>query len=253
MQTEHVDQGSEPFGRVHLAQFYGANERLLVANVADFFAEGLAAGNGALIVADPKRNAAVLEELARVMPDRAFGANVVTLDASGALGSFMLAGRPDRALFDRTIGDRARALSAAGHFRAYGEMVGLLWLTGQRLAAITLEDFWNDLQSSIHFDLFCGYPIDVLRPEFQIGSVRELVLSHTSLISAIPDGFEGAIERAMHDVLGPKATGLRLVGRSIPEVSATLPYAERTALWLRNKLPRYADEILAKARQYCAD
>jgi hypothetical protein len=251
MHTMHADQGSEACAGAHLVQLYGAGERLLLGNVTRFLAQSLSAGNGALIVAEPKRNAAIVDEVAKALPGRAFGGKIVMLDASEALSGFLVDGVPDRVLFDRIIGDQARALSAAGHFRAYGEMVGLLWSAGQRLAAVTLEDFWNDLLSSMRFDLFCGYPIDVLRPEFQIGSVRELVLSHTEMISSIPDGFEGAVERAMHDVLGPKASGLRLVGTSIPEMSRTLPYAERTALWLRNKLPRYADEILAKARQYC--
>ena len=39
----------------------------------------------------------------------------------------------------------------------YGEMVGLLWDRGQAVAAMRLEDFWNELAMDLPFTLLCGY------------------------------------------------------------------------------------------------
>jgi len=50
-------------------------------------------------------------------------------------------------------------------------------------------------------------------------------------------------------VLGSRAQGLKLLIKANFRPSwAAIPQAEATVLWLRNNLPDYADEILARAR-----
>jgi hypothetical protein len=235
-------------------QFFGTDEQRLVENVARYFADGLSAGSGVLIVGSAERNVAIVRELVRVGCAQRGDERITTLDAAETLAGFMSGERPDPKRFDASVGACVRRLHAAhGHLRAYGEMVGLLWAKEQTSGAIALEELWNELLRSANFDLYCGYPIDVLGPEFQVASVDALLATHTDLVSATDSGFERAIERAMDEVLGPPVGGLRLLAMASQRSAwPALPLTERTALWLRNNLPRYADEILGRARAYYA-
>jgi hypothetical protein len=239
----------------HLVQFYGSNDRLLVDNVARYLAKSLECGGGAIAIAGPEHAAAIRSALTGFgLTEATLDGRFIALDAAATLAQFMAGGRPSPVLFDAVVGERARRLVAEhGRFRAYGEMVGLLWRDERHAAANALEEFWNGLLSSSEFDLFCGYPIDVLGVEFQVGCVDGVLSAHTSVVSSTPENFEKAIELAMDDVLGSKVGGLRLVAMTRPHSSwPDLPICERTILWLRNQLPRYADEIVGKARAYCA-
>jgi predicted ATPase len=59
------------------------------------------------------------------------------------------------------------------------------------------------------------------------------------------------MRRAMDDVLGNHNDGLRsLTLARFASLHTLVPTAEQTILRLRCTLPRYADEILAKAQEY---
>ncbi|MGA2760537.1 MAG: MEDS domain-containing protein [Candidatus Cybelea sp.] len=219
-------------GHEHLVQFYGGDDARLGRNVARFLNESLRSGGGALVVASPARCEAIGRELGS---ERA-----VFLDSNETLAKLLgNDGRPDPVLFDACAGALARELSEKyGSFRAYGEMVGILWSKKSFSAAIALESLWNDLIDSVGFDLFCGYPIDVLGEEFQLACVQPLLDSHTRVVPAVAHSFDIAMRRAMDDVLGDRGDGLRSLR------------AEQLILRLRSTLPRYADGILAKAQEY---
>jgi hypothetical protein len=58
-----------------------------------------------------------------------------------------------------------------------------------------------------------------------------------------------AINRAMDDVLGSAAARYKVAMRSSrPSAWAIMPSGEAKALWLRNHLPRFADQILDLAQ-----
>src|SRR6185312_4095495 len=98
----------------------------------------------------------------------------------------------------------------AGHTgtRAYGEMVGLLWRAGEFDAAIRLEELWNELLKSGDASLFCAYPIDIFSADFKVGKVDALLCAHTHLLPVDP-ALDGALNRAMDEVLGARVEGLR--------------------------------------------
>jgi hypothetical protein len=129
-------------------------------------------------------------------------------------------------------------------------MVGILWNARQFSAAIHLEQFWNKLLTRSPFSLFCAYAIDVFGKEFQVGTLDALLCAHTHLVPAETDGnLETAIDRAMEDILGPKADGMRLlIKANYRPAWAVLPAGEAVVLWLRNNLPDQAEKILARAR-----
>ena len=86
------------------------------------------------------------------------------LDARETLDRFLVGGQPDEHLFRDVVGAvlaEAHRRSSTGHVRAFGEMVGLLWVAGDRAAATRLEEYWNDLLRGAAVSLFCAYPIDI--------------------------------------------------------------------------------------------
>jgi hypothetical protein len=155
--------------RGHEVQYY-EHSRFLVGRVADFVAPGLQAGEAVVVIATPRHGDLITAELiARGIDVDAVTKDgaLVTLDAVETLGKFMLAGRPDPALFQAVIGstiESARAKANVPIVRAFGEMVAVLWAQGRPGAAIALEDLWNRLLGHHPFSLLCGYPIEDLDP-----------------------------------------------------------------------------------------
>lgn len=241
----------------HVVQLYDADERALVTNVARYVCEGLRRGEGGAIIATPEHRdafgraiAAEFDGAGRALRD----GRLVMLDAVETLDRFMAGEQPDLQRFANAIrpvleGVRERAGGTA--LRAYGEMVGVLWQAGRYAAAMQLEDSWNALLEQGGFQLFCAYPIDVFSAEFQIAEVDALLCAHTHLLPAGDGTLQHAVDRAMDDVLGRKADELRrLIKANYRPAWAALPKAEADILWLRNNLPHYADEILARASRY---
>ena len=100
-------------------------------------------------------------------------------------------------------------------------------------------------------DLYCAYPIDVFGSDFHAAVVDEILCAHTQLVPSAGTDLERAIERAMSDVLGSRAEGLRpLMKANHRPAWGNVPPGEAVILWLRNNLPDYADEIVGRARRY---
>jgi hypothetical protein len=84
------------------------------------------------------------------------------LDADTTLSSLLVDGAPDRERFRSVIGALLTDVCARnpGGVSVYGEMVGLLWSRGDAVAAMQLEELWNELRRELPFSLLCGYTID---------------------------------------------------------------------------------------------
>ncbi len=206
-----------------------------------------------MIASDSRREAIVAEiERLEERGQARYDQRLIVLDDARALATFMRHGWPDAELFERNVGNLIKGLSGRyGGLRAYGEMVGRLWSAGAFTAAIELERLWNDLLVSVDFDLYCGYPIDVLSEDFQIPAMRPLLATHSKLVPSLSRSFDVAMRRAMDDVLGDHWHGLQaLANGAFHSLATSLPTAERTILRLRSVLPRYADRILARTKEY---
>jgi hypothetical protein len=242
----------------HLVQFYQADQSLLTKNVVDFLLDGLKQGDALLVITTPERNTAFSTGLsgAGTDPDKAVRERrLLFADAEQTLRRFMVGGQPDWRRFERTISaliQEVRPQPDHGGLRAYGEMVGLLWQEGQFSAAIRLEQFWNKLMGANALHLFCAYPIDVLGKDFHSAALEAVLCEHTHLVPGGRDqDLDSAVRRAMDDILGADAGGLRARIEADSQPSwATMPQAETAILWLRNNLPQQADEILLRAREY---
>jgi hypothetical protein len=239
----------------HLVQMYGKDTAPLVRSVGRYLADGLAAGEGAVVIAAAAHRDAFLAELVALGADpgaSAAAGRLVVLDAHETMARFVVDGQPDRELFEATVRPVLTALRTrcpAG-VRAYGEMVGVMWEAAHFAAAIRLEQFWNALLRDGGFRLFCGYPIDVCGDAFTPADVDAVMSTHTHVV---PTGseLEPALERAMQDVLGTSASALRrLMDADCRPAWAALPRAEATILWLRDNVPNLTGAILTRTREY---
>jgi hypothetical protein len=245
--------GLEP--EEHVVQLYGDDDRLLTQNVGRFLSEGLKRGDGLLVIATPEHRGTLARHLSREpgYSKAVLEGRLVFHDAEITLGRFMRSGIPDPELFASVVGEtlegvQTRAVHTGS--RAYGEMVGLLWQAKEYSAAARLEELWNKLLRSSDVSLFCGYPIDIFSPEFRSDRVDALLCAHTHLLPLDP-ALEGALNRAMDEVLGARVDGLRRLIQTNHRPSwGEIPRAEALVLWLRNNLPGSADRIINLARQY---
>jgi hypothetical protein len=184
--TELLDR-AEP--GEHVVQLYGVDEQLLARNVSRYLAEGLKRGDGLILIATSLHADSILGQLRDATSEVASAlreGRLVSLDAAATLARFMCDGQPDRAMFETVIGGvlrEVRARATSGKVRAFGEMVGLLWAGGNRLAAILLEDYWNDLMKGNDFSLFCGYPIDLFGDLSEMEGLHSVLSTHTHLLA----------------------------------------------------------------------
>lgn len=160
-----MDTTSSAVPHDHAVNFYDRDDDLLAA-VVDYAAQALRLGERLVVVATgPHRRAldTALVDLG-VDPHRARETGrYVALDAAETLATFMVDGSPDPGRFTASVGATVAAARADGStVRAFGEMVALLWDSGNVTAAVELEALWNDLGQQHEFSLLCGYPVAAL-------------------------------------------------------------------------------------------
>jgi hypothetical protein len=171
----------------HVVQLYGREDQVLTRNVARFLGEGLRRGDGLVVIATPEHTGAILRHLQTAHPDAAVAlqdGRLVLLDAQQTLDHFMVDGRPDQERFRHVIGGvlgDVGGRAASGKIRAFGEMVGLLWIDGQESAAIHLEQYWNDILVGSSASLFCAYPIDIFNTAAGVPGLDAVLRAHTHM------------------------------------------------------------------------
>jgi MEDS: MEthanogen/methylotroph, DcmR Sensory domain len=242
----------------HFVQVYGADERALARNVARYVSMGLLHGDGVLVIATPEHCQLISREAfdsGAPLSEALSNHQLVFLDAQQTLAEFMIAGHPDWDRFERVLLGAMRQVQPARNgegLRAYGEMVGVLWKARQFAAAIRLEQLWNKLLERSSFSLYCAYAIDVFGEEFEVSKLDGVLGTHTHLVPAEAHGaLEAALNRSMHEILGPQAGALRVLIKNNRRASwAVMPTAESTILWLRKNVPEHAEAIVKRAQRH---
>ena len=169
----------------HAVQFYGTDLSLF-GTVSGFLADGLVAGQPALVIATAEHASGLREHLTKRMIDIAAAeetGQLQFLDAADTLAAFMVDGSPDAELFDRQMGAIIEAIRRDNHqaiIRAYGEMVDLLWRRGDPTAAIQVEILWNKLALKYRFALMCGYSMGSFYKQTE--HVEAIFEQHTDVI-----------------------------------------------------------------------
>ena len=149
-------------GHFHAVRFYQDREALAQL-VSQFIGEGFVARLPAIVIARPEHRDAIKTHLDALSFDvyrLQESGDLILLDADSVLSQFMVDGMPDAHLFrDTLVPVMERASKGRGDcvIRAYGEMVDVLWKSGQTVAAVRLETLWNQLAQTHAFSLLCGY------------------------------------------------------------------------------------------------
>jgi PAS domain S-box-containing protein len=143
----------------HFVQFFESDEFLL-DSLSEFVGIDLGAGNVCIVIATKAHRESLEERLKANGLDLAHTqGKYISLDAAETLSKFMVDGLPDSDRFTEVIGSMVvQAGKDRRQVRIFGEMVALLWMERNQVAALRLEELWNDLcHTSHHFSLllFC--------------------------------------------------------------------------------------------------
>lgn len=166
----------------HSVQFY-EEEAFLVKTIIDYIRNG----DSAIIVGTREHRDKLDEGLKKYkdIPAARLRGQYISLDAEETLSTFMVNGSPDPDRFFELIGSIiARAANGGRPVRVFGEMVALLWASGNPKAAIQLEELWNELQKTYTFSLFCAYPLKGFSGKTHADLFAKVCLSHSRVIPA---------------------------------------------------------------------
>jgi MEDS: MEthanogen/methylotroph, DcmR Sensory domain len=144
----------------HAAQLFD-DEGSTAHALAAFTAQGLEREETVLIVASPHRwrlAARPTGQRARRFSEALESGQLTVLDSLDTLARLRRPNGPDPLLFDQIVGDMVRRLRGRGApLRVYGDMVDQLALEADFMAALQLEELWNDLLRVEPCALLCGY------------------------------------------------------------------------------------------------
>jgi hypothetical protein len=241
---------SEPDPCDHLVQLY-VDDGFLVRAVTQFLGAGLAAGEGAVIIATPVHSRALAERLGARANQR-----VLVLDAQACLDRFMVAGMPDRSAFLELVSgvlDRMRGQAPAS-IRLFGEMVDLLCAHNPE-ATEALEELWNEALGVHRVSLLCAYRADVFAPGVHRGLLGMISRSHSHLVPLEDyQRLESAVDRAFGDVFGRQAETRWLRERLASRVplSPVVPSAHRALVAVQSLPGTIANAVLERTRAHYA-
>ena len=174
----------------HTVQFY-RDDRALIALLSRHVGTALVTGHAALVVGTRAHR----EALAAHLKARGLDVSVplasgryVALDAAETLATIAPDGWPDVDRFQRIVGgvlNRVRlAAEVAGPVAVFGEIVALLWASGNPESAIRLEELWNGLGRAHEFSLCCAYPMDCFKGEDYAARFMRVCAQHTHVFPA---------------------------------------------------------------------
>jgi hypothetical protein len=203
----------------HLVAFY-ENDGFLATSVGAFLSEGLRRGERVEVIATPEHRQGFEAALRATGHDvaRCRRAGIyVEHDAASTLAGLVVDGALDIDRFDREIGASVAEATVGGRgLRIYGEMVALLSEAGQLVAALELEDRWNQLLARFPIPLFCGYPMRMFDSEEADAHFHDVCGRHSAVTTEsyahlVGDGQgdEGAVLLGAHE---PGGSGARAAG-----------------------------------------
>jgi len=235
----------------HAVQVYTELDEL-APTVGRFLDAGFQVGEPAVVIATPEHWDAFRAEISLDAEELKTRGLLTCCDAEETLATFMDGAVPSADRFEETVGgilDQVAARLPQRTVRAFGEMVDILFQSGNRAGAIAVEELWNRLLESRKCALLCAYQLDIFDLEAQTSVLPEIVRTHTHPRPAADTARLGsAVHEALTDVLGPDAAAwiYLKVAESVPRT--TLPRAEAVLMWLSRHQPSTARLVLRGAR-----
>lgn len=240
----------------HDVHIYGERGELATAT-ASWLAEGLARGDGALLLATPENRdafGAALAEHGWDVRELERGQRLAWGDAETLLDEVMRGGKASAVALGAVVTRLTAELAPpSGRIRAFGELVDLLWRRGERGESERLEEAWNDLLARRRIALRCGYRIDDL---FERDVHRDLVprVCRTHRRVRLPGDerrLQRAVDGALAERLGPGDASLVYERATATPLrrSAAVAAPQLALAWLAAHMPDAATDVLAAARQ----
>ena len=150
----------QPVMSTHAVLFFD-DEAVRLLEVVNFVCEGVRAGESvflALTSSIAKSVRAALPSEVLALAERSGGLTI--LEAQATLELLMRDGTLDPAAFEHYVASGVRrSRKERGPVRVYGEMVTLLWSADNVVAALQLEQLWNELQEEFGVTVLCAYPL----------------------------------------------------------------------------------------------
>jgi PAS domain S-box-containing protein len=169
----------------HFVQFYEA-DAFLLNSLRDFIHAGLEAGEVCIVLATKAHREALnqgLEAIGVSVSEAQTAGQYLAWDAAETLAKLMEgdALAPER-FTERVGGIVTQAAQGQRRVRIFGELVALLWASGNPSAAIQLEELWGSLQQTQSFLLFCAYPMNAVRGTAHAPLFDRVCALHSSVI-----------------------------------------------------------------------
>ena len=208
----------------HYVKFYDG-ERDFVESVGPFLAEGLRKSEMTVVIATEQHRRLLAEYLRDAgLPIDAFEDRgmYVALDAAAVLRSFMVDRMPDRTKFREAIVPFANSASAQHRsLYAFGEMVGILWKSGNVRGAVRLEQLWNEIVDNYGISLYCAYSARMLGDTTDIVATADMCATHSHVIapahySAAPSPELPSDEVSKSFLPTPEAAVMQILGPRMP-------------------------------------
>jgi hypothetical protein len=169
----------------HVVHFYERDSEL-ARTVGRYLSDAARGGGVAIVLATEDHRRAFMSELAAAGIDPAVATlhgTLISLDAAATIAEFMPDGRIDSVAFRQVVGAVVRQAAETGRpVRAFGEMVALLWEAGDVLAAMELEQLWNDLGRELEFSLLCAYHSASVQGDEHAEALNHLCHVHSSVL-----------------------------------------------------------------------
>ena len=189
--------GSDPGHRTsgHSVLFY-RDDSELAARAGEPLLGALTRGSTAIVIATPAHRELIgrwLTATGADLPAATAAGRYLTRDARETMASLMVGGWPSPAGFWQAINPLIqRAAATAPPVRVFGEIVALLWESGQLGAALELEALWNELAAHYPFGLVCGYSAGTIGGRDRGDALAELCEAHAGTLGAAPGADPGA-------------------------------------------------------------
>ncbi|WP_420473403.1 MEDS domain-containing protein [Noviherbaspirillum sp. ST9] len=177
----------------HISHFYQDVEQMVHA-ACGYIMDGLHRGEAVLIVATQAHWAKMVGKLAAMrnidLVDAVMSGQLRHIDANVVLAGLLENGMPDDSRFRERAGALVEgALGRFGKVRIVTELAGMLGESGNRAAALRLEDLWKGLATRLPFTLLCTYRADACRREYN-SALDSVHNAHASMDGSRPESRE---------------------------------------------------------------
>ena len=195
--------------------------------LTQYVKEGLANGEGVVIIARPALRKAVISKMDALGLDvHAFKSQgqIKFFDAEFLLSGFLIDGVLDEQAFQQFVASPVLAMQLKfGKVRAFGEMVDVLWKNDQQDLAIELEGWWDELCNKHELMLLCTYLLDSLDPNNYDNSLERICKCHTHSLPI--NSFNPVVDGAMLELFEAAWSNVVSKFKESKNISSPIPDA----------------------------